>query len=164
VRGRAAAFRKLLGRTVCPVSGALLISCFTAAVEAADDNPIGEAQKVFKQYMELERAYDPAQGELFTPTATIKDTRIYQDGTSKVLTWTGEHYKLIIKAQLPVSKARNEQFVYSQVSYAREGNNVRIKCNRYSPQKKTGGPLELLVAPVSRGCWKIVEETCQIQP
>ena len=119
---------------------------------------------MFRQYTDLEHAYDPALSELFSPGATIKDTRIYQDGSNKLLTWTGDNYKLIIKARLPVAKVRNEQFVYSQVSYTREGNNVRIKCLRYSPQKKIGGPLEMLVAPNGKNSWKIIEEICQSQP
>ncbi len=138
-----------------------LVTCASPAL--ADDPAVTEAQKLFKQFTELEHAYDPAQGELYSPTAVIKDTRIYQDGHNNTLTWTGDSYKQIIKAQLPVAKARNEQNVYSQVSYSREGNNVRIKCSRFSALKKFTGPMELLVAPNGKG-WKIIEESCQSQP
>lgn len=133
------------------------------SASAADEPLIVDAQKFFKQYTDLERAYDPSMAELFAPTATIKDTRLYQDGTNKVLTWTGESYKRIIKARLPVAKARSEQFVYSQISFARDGGNVRIKCSRSSSQKKSNTPMEMVVAPGARG-WKILEQISQSQP
>lgn len=136
----------------------------TSGVLSFDDPAIVEAQKLFKQYTDLEHAYDPAQADLFSPTASIKDTHLYQEGPAKTLTWTGENYKLIIKAQLPIAKARGEQYVYSQLSFTREGNNVRIKCSRYSTQKKFAGPLEMLLAPNGKSGWKIIEETCQSQP
>ena len=130
---------------------------------SAEDGAIIEAQKIFKQFVDLERAYDSSQAELFAPTATIRDTRVYQDGQSKTLSWTGDNYKQIIKAQLPVAKARGEQIQYSQVAYAREGNNVRVKCIRYNALRKFSSPLELLIAPNGKG-WKIVEESLQSQP
>jgi hypothetical protein len=153
------------GRRTGWLVATLLAGLFLAgAAIASEDTCILEAQKLFKQYTDLERAYDPSQSDLFSSTAAIRDTRVYQDGTNKLFTWSGENYKLIIKAQMPVSRARGEQYVYSQVTYAREGNNVRIKCNRYSPQKKAGAPLEMLVAPNGKNGFKIVEEICQSQP
>lgn len=129
----------------------------------ADDPSVVEAQKLFKQYVELERSYDPTQADLFAPNAVIKDTRVYQDGQNKVLNWNGESYKQIVKAQLPVSKARAEQFIYSQPAFSREGNNVRLKCTRSSSTKKYAAPLEMVFAPGKNGLWKIVEESMQSQ-
>lgn len=147
----------------------VFVSCVFALasnlfVFAFDDPSIVEAQRLFKQYTDLEKSYDPAQAELYAPTAVIKDTRVYQDGESKTLTWTGENYKQIIKAQLPVARARNEQYVYSQVSYSKEGNNVRVRCTRSLPAKKYSSPLEMVFAPSQKNGLKIVEELCQSQP
>lgn len=146
------------------LSLALLLAVFSASSAAyADDPAILEAQKLFKQFVDSEHNYDPAQAELYAPNATIKDTRVYSDGPSQTLTWNGDNFRAIVKAQLPVAKARGEQNVYSQVNYIREGNNVRIKCIRSSVQKKFSAPMEIVVAPAGKG-WKIVEESCQSQP
>ena len=145
----------------------LLVLLFSGGSSAfAEDLAVLEAQKVFKQYVDLERAYDPAQAELYAPNASIKDTRLYQDGQSKTLTWTGDSYKQIIKAQLPVAKSRNEQYSYQQTSFTHEGNNVRLKCVRVSSTKKYSAPLEIVFAagPKPGTPWKIVEESCQSQP
>ncbi len=129
----------------------------------AEDSAVLEAQKVFKQYVDLERAYDPLQADLFAPNAVIKDTRLYQDGQNKVLTWNGESYKQIIKAQLPVSRARAEQFNYSQAVFSKEGGNVRMKCSRSSSTKRYAAPLEMVFSAGKNGAWKIIEESMQSQ-
>jgi hypothetical protein len=141
----------------------LLTLVSTNSPAKADDPAVVEAQKLFKQYVDSEHNYDPSQAELYAPNANIKDVRVYSDGQSKTLSWTGDNYKQIVKAQLPVAKARGEQNTYSQVNYIREGNNVRIKCVRASVQKKFSAPMEIVVAPVGK-VWKIVEENCQSQP
>jgi hypothetical protein len=131
---------------------------------AADDAATLDAQRIFKQFVDLEHSYDPAQADLYASSAVIKDTRVYQDGPTKTFNWTGDNYKSIIKAQLPVQKARSEQFAYTQVSYAREGNNIRIKCTRTASQRKFSAPFELLLAPAGKQGYKIIEETFQSQP
>lgn len=129
----------------------------------AQETALLEAQKLFKQYTDLERNYDTSITDLYAPDAVIKDTRQYQDGQSKTLTWTGESYKQILKAQIPVAKARGEQYAYSAPAYTREGSGVRIRCTRTLQHKKFSSPLELLTGP-SKGSWKILEEVLQSQP
>lgn len=142
----------------------LLLSFAVAPVSVhADDSSVLEAQKVFKQYVDLEKAYDPLQADLFAPNAVIKDTRLYQDGQNKVLTWNGESYKQIVKAQLPVSRARAEQFIYSQPVFSKEGGNVRMKCTRSSSTKRYAAPLEMVFSAGKNGSWKIIEESMQSQ-
>ncbi|MBX9725430.1 MAG: hypothetical protein K2X81_28795 [Candidatus Obscuribacterales bacterium] len=137
---------------------------FCSLGASADDQSILEAQKLFKQYTDFEHSYDLSQADLYAPNAIIKDTRIYQDGPSKTLTWNGGEYKQILKASLPVAKARNDQYNYSQVAYNKEGSNIRIKCIRYSVSKKYSAPLELVLTPNGKGGYKILEESCQSQP
>lgn len=150
--------------TRLPISVLFLMNFFTGINCYADDQSVMEAQRIFKLYTELERAYDPSQADLFAPNAVIKDTRVYQDGQNKTLTWNGENYKQIVKAQLPVSKARAELFTYSAPTFIHEGNSVRMKCNRSSNTKKFSAPLEMVFAPTAKGAWKIIEESCQSQP
>lgn len=146
---------------VLVLASVLMSPCLEAL---ADDPAIGEAQKLFKQYVDLEKAYDPLQADLYSAQAVIKDTRVYQDGQSKTLTWTGENYKQIIKAQLPVARSRNEQYAYSQINFTKEGANVRVRCMRALPARKYSSPLELLLSPAGKNGWKIIEENCQSQP
>lgn len=151
-------------KSFAALSGLSIVLFLLSPALAFDDPSILEAQRLFKQFVDLERAYDPAQADLYAPQAVIKDTRVYQDGENKTLTWTGDSYRQIIKAQLPVARARNEQFVYSQMSYSKEGNNVRLRCTRSLPSRKFSSPLEMVFAPAQKNGWKIVEETCQSQP
>ncbi|MBX9570063.1 MAG: hypothetical protein K2X77_14280 [Candidatus Obscuribacterales bacterium] len=126
-----------------------------------------EAQKVFKQFSEMERAFDPAVAELFAPNAVVKDVRVYQDGQTKTITWSGTDYKQVLRAGLPVAKIRNDLNTYSAIAYSREGANVRIKGSRHNTLKKYSGPFELVVAPVTangRTSWKIIEEFTQSEP
>ncbi len=131
---------------------------------SADDPAVAEAQRIFKQYSEMEHQYDPLQADLYANAAVIKDTRIYQDGQSKTLNWSGESYKQIVKARMPVLKARNEQFSYSQMSFTREGNNVRVRCQRFNQNKKFSSPVELLIGKTEKNAYKIIEESFQSQP
>lgn len=155
-------FAKLFAGALILFVGALI--SFVNPALAADDAATLDAQRLFKQFVDLEHAYDPAQADLFASSAVIKDTRVYQEGPTKTFNWTGDNYKAIIKAQLPVQKARSEQFAYSQVSYAHEGNNVRIKCTRTSSQRKFSAPFEMVLAPTGKQGYKIIEEIFQSQP
>lgn len=148
------------------VLSALLGLCliFLALPANSEDTAITDAKNFFKLYSEQERNFDPSMADLYAPTATIKDVRIYQDGQNQTLTWTGESYKQIIRAQMPVAKARGEQNLYSQISYQKEPNGIRIKCNRYCSQKKFAAPMELLISSAARGGYKITEAYYQSQP
>ena len=149
-------------RTACLLA---FIAISSGAAHAEDS--VLEAQRVFKQFTDLERTFDPALADLFAPNAVVKDVRIYQDGQTKTITWSGTDYKQVLRAGLPVARLRNDLNTYSQVSFIREGNNVRVKTTRQCQLKKSSGPFEIVVAPTNangRNVWKIVEETAQNEP
>lgn len=140
---------------------------FLASAPAFAEDAIAEGQRIFKQYTEMERAFDPTLSELFAPNALVKDVRIYQDGQTKTITWSGNEYKQVLRAGLPVAKIRNDINSYSGITYTRDGANVRIKGTRHSQLKKYSSPFELVVAPSSangKTTWKIVEELTQSEP
>lgn len=143
------------------LSVALLLCCISKVLA---EDAVVEAQRLFKQYTEMERAFDPSLGELFAPNAVIKDVRVYQDGQTKTITWSGNDYKQVLRAGLPVAKIRNDMNNYSAMTYTRDGANVRIKGTRHSLLKKYSAPFELVVAPSNangKSTWKIVEELTQ---
>lgn len=142
----------------------VLVSFLFCQQSLAQDASVAEAQKLFKQFVEMERTYDPAQAELYSPEAIIKDTRLYNDGQNKTLSWTGESYRPIVRAQMQLARARGEQFNYSQTSFSREGAAVRIKSQRAQLSKKFNSPFEMLVSANKAGVWKITEESFQSQP
>lgn len=141
------------------------LACTMAQVLAEDS--IVEAQRLFKQFSEMERAFDPALAELFSPSAVVKDVRVYQDGQTKTITWTGADYKQVVRAGLPVAKVRNDLNNYTAINYTKEGANVRIKGTRHSLLKKYSSPFELVLAPSTQNgktTWKIIEELTQSEP
>jgi hypothetical protein len=73
-------------------------------------------------------------------------------------------YKELLRQTMPLTKARNDITTYSDVSYALEGSNVRIKATRFSELKKYSSPYSLLVGPTVNGTWQILEELSESKP
>lgn len=149
------------------VFATLMLASTVISLPSKADDSVTEAQKIFKQFTDMERAFDPSLAELFAPNAVIKDIRIYQDGQNKTITWSGNDYKQVLRAGLPVAKVRNDINNYGPPNFVRDGANVRIKTTRNNLLKKTSGPFELVIAPSNingKMQWKIVEETSQSEP
>lgn len=144
-----------------------LLALLNLAAPAKAEDSIAEAQKVFRQFVELEKSFDPSLADLFAPNAVIKDVRVYQDGQTKTITWSGSDYKQVLRAGLPIARARNDVNTYGPANYYRDGNNIRIKTTRQSVLKKYTGPFELVIAPIAnngKSSWKILEEVSQSEP
>jgi hypothetical protein len=133
------------------------------AAIAQSDSATGAARELFNRYVDYEHAFDVAQCDLYAPDAVIKNVRIYPGGQQQVLSFKGAEYKRLLRAALPIAKAKNDFNQYSQVTYSREGSGVRIKCTRFSQLKQYSSPLEMYVAPVG-STWQILSETSQSKP
>lgn len=150
-------------RVLNAISLAFCLTALTLPVAAQSDSATRSARDFFQKYMELERAFDASQCDLYAADAQIKNTRLYPSGQNQVITLTGSEYKRLLRAALPLAKARNDVNQYSAISYQKEGNAVRIKCTRFSQLKQYSSPFELVIAP-SGNSWLITSEASQSKP
>ena len=122
------------------------------------------AKQLFGQYVALGHAYDPGVADLYADEAVIRNRRIYPTGDVREMTVPAPKYKTLIRQVMPLAKARGDRSTYSEVSYAAEGERVRIKASRYSELKNYASPLVLLVGPSASGKWLIYEELSESRP
>ena len=140
----------LLGLTLGPVAA--------AKGPAAPADPIAKAKALFRRYVEMEHAFDPDIIGLYSDDAVIQTHRILQNGQVVPLTIPATRYKQVVRDGMP--KAREKGYVsnYTDDTYAREGNRVRIRVTRYFVPKKYSSPMTLLVGPDATGRWVIFEQ------
>ncbi len=121
------------------------------------------AESVFAQYQARERAFDTSVADLYCDTALIRNVRTYPDGQQRTLELPAAKYKELIRAAMPLAKAKGDFSTYSEVKFTPEGENVRITATRYSESKKYSSPISLLVGSCGIG-FGILEELSQSQP
>jgi hypothetical protein len=135
------------------------------ALDGAHADPsLDAARQLFDRYVALEHAFDPAVAALYSDDAIIRNQRTYPMGQVRELTMPAPKYKELIRAAMPLAKARGDTSTYSEVRYVAEGDRVRITATRFSNLKKYSSPLSLLVGPSDAGDWLIYEELSQSQP
>ena len=127
-------------------------------------DPLADARTLFEQYASLEQAYDPAVADLYSDHAVIRNKRTYPDGNVRTLELPAIKYKELIRVSMPAAKAIGDYSTYSGVTFAQEGNNVRVSATRYSVRKKYTSQMSLLVAHEDGGPWLIIEELGESQP
>jgi hypothetical protein len=128
------------------------------------EDSVARAKELWERYVALERAFDPAAAELYADDAKIENTRTYPTGQKRTLTVPAADYRKLIRAALPLAKARGDTNTYSDVKYTAEGERIRITCTRFSELKKYSSPLSLLVGAAVDGKWLIFEEISESQP
>jgi hypothetical protein len=136
----------------------------TAAAQGLSADARAKAEQVWNRYVALEAAFDPAVADLYADTAVIRNKRTYPTGQVRELTVPAAQYKTLIRAAMPLAKARNDLNRYSGCTYAAEGVRVRIACARFSVVKNYTSPISLLVGPGPTGGWLIFEEISESQP
>lgn len=134
--------------------------CVCAVVAA----PLDDAKTLFDRYVQLESEFDPALADLYADNAVIKNTRRYPDGQVRELSIPAPQYRDLIRAAVPVAKARGDRSSYSDVAFVEESGGVRITGTRFSHLKRYSSPISLLVAPNASGRWLIQEELSESQP
>lgn len=143
----------------------VLLVCMPFVADAAEDaSALAAAKQLFARYVQLEKDFDPKVADLYSDDATIQNRRTYPGGRVKVLTLPATRYKEIIRAAMPLAKAKNDRSSYSEVVYTVEGDGIRIKARRYSELKKYSSPISLLVRTNDAGVWLIFEELSESQP
>jgi hypothetical protein len=150
--------RQLVNTSIVPLVAILPL---TGSLQAHAGSP---AQSVFASYQSLERAFSPDVADLYCDTAVIRNVRTYPDGQQRTLEMPASKYKALIRAAMPLAKAKGDYSTYSKVAYAPEGENVRITATRYSVVKQYSSPISLLVGSCNGGDWALLEELSQSQP
>lgn len=138
-----------------------MLFCVSSTISAAE---FTQAKLFFKDFMSLEKRFDPKVAELYSDKAQISMTRLYPDGSQRQMSLTGSQYKPLLRSAMPLAKARGDSSRYDQIVYSQESNGVRIRMRRYSELKKYYSPYSLLVAEESKGQWRIIEEIAQMRP
>ncbi len=141
-----------------------LLLTITVASGLASTDDLDKAKALFKQYVALETAYDPAVADLYVENAVIRNKRIYPTGQVRELTIPAAQYKTLIRTAMPLAKARGDYSTYSETSFTQEGQNVRIRAIRFSVLKQYSSPISILIGPDSSGMWAIFEELSESQP
>jgi hypothetical protein len=134
---------------------AFLALCQSAA---AKDDPIAQAKAFFQRYVELEHAFDPAQADLYSDKAVIKNKRFTADGKVVPVTLPAIQYKNAVRAGMAKARSRGDVATYTNDTYTLEGDKVRIHVTRYLALKKYSSPMSMLVGPDASGQWLIFEE------
>ncbi len=124
---------------------------------------VGPAQALFARYQSLERSFNPSVADLYCDTAVIRNVRTYPGGQQRTLELDAPKYKALIRASMPLAKAKGDYSTYTKVAYSPAGKNVRITATRHSVLKQYSSPISLLVGSCN-GKWRIMEELSRSQP
>lgn len=141
-----------------PVLALALGQIAAAKGPAAQADPIAKARALFRRYVEMEHGFDPAIVDLYSDQAVIQNRRILPSGQVIPLTIPTTRYKQVVRDGM--SEARRKGYVsnYTDDTYTREGNRVRIRVTRYFVPKQYSSPMSLLVGPDATGRWVIFEQ------
>jgi hypothetical protein len=132
-----------------------------AIKEAPPKDPkVAGAKEAFEKFVRLSQACDPAVAGAYSDAAKIAITAIYPDGTKKEMALSGVQAKAIIPQAVAEAKRKGDIDDFSEVTYAVEGEHVRVKAKKFNRLKKYTAPVEFLFGP-ERGEWKIFEEVNQ---
>lgn len=143
--------------------GILLCSISFTLSWAQEDVQLEAAKQLFAQFVDLEKAYDTKIADLYADDALIKSRRAYPMGAPRDTIIPAPTYKASLRQLTATAKSHGERNTYSQVSYTREGESVRIDASRFSELKKRTSPISLLVGRNANGKWLIYEELSESQ-
>lgn len=140
---------------------ALLLLAIPAFAQDSDAKLAG-AKALFEKIVTLDQAYDPASADLYADAAVIRHT-VTDSVTEKKrqVDLAGLQYKKMIRDYIGKAKDDGEANTYSDVTYAEEGNGVRITATRYDVKRKYSSPISFLVKPDYAGNWMIHEEIAE---
>lgn len=130
-----------------------------ASGEISSEAAIAAAKALFQKYVALERAFDPAQGNLYAPNAQV----IMLGIQGQKVSFDGAMMKDMIKKSMPLAKVRNDTAEYTNVTYTADGPYVTIKCTRHSNLKNYDAPHLIVVASRDQKNWFIVQEVARPQ-
>lgn len=137
----------------------ILVACTTLIAFAthafADDQQI-KAKQLFDKYVALERSFNPAIADLFSPNSKIKLIDISRRPT-QVVSPSPQEFRKLLPAGMAMAKEERDIDTYVNVEYAVTGANVTITGRRVCQDEKRPMPFSFLVGPDKHGNWVILE-------
>lgn len=153
----------VLGKT--RVASVLLVAAALALQpSSARSSPEDDARAAFEAYVRLGHQYDPAAADFYSDDATIRNLRRYPTGQTRELGMTGKQYKDLIRAAMPMARARGDKSDYRDCTYRADGGAVRVHCERYSRLKGYASPYRALLKRAPSGEWLIHDEYSESRP
>ncbi|MCD6024253.1 MAG: hypothetical protein K0Q91_1169 [Fibrobacteria bacterium] len=156
--------KKLSVRVAIALVMGMVLDDSSAATTAGKKVLVANAEALFKNFVELEHAYDPAVADLYSDSALITNKRTYPTGQVREMSMPATQYKAIIRKWMPLAKSRGDRSTYSECMYTALEKRVRIQCTRFSELKKYSSLYILVVGPDSAGKWLILEEFSESRP
>lgn len=141
----------------------LLPFLLASAACAADSAQIIAAKTVFKDFKALSDNFDVRVAELYAKDAVIQNTRYYSTGQTKTIKLSGEQYKHMLIATMPMARAQADKDTYTKESYKQEGERVRVTAMRHSGLKNYDSWFVILLEKRGND-WLIVQEQSQSRP
>jgi hypothetical protein len=142
---------------------AVVLASGAAGCQARPVTPEGQAKAFFERYRDLETRYDPAIADLYADSAIVRKFMLRSSGdTLYGFVTTGAMFKSSFRDDAAAAKGRGARNRYSDVSYTRDGNHVRVTMRRY--QEPPGVELGQIwwVGPGAEGEWRIWKELAQV--
>lgn len=141
-----------------------ILGGWTGRAADSEVESIERAKGLFEEYVELEKAFDPAVADLYSDEAVITNRRTYPTGQVRELAIPAVPYKELLRQAMPLAKQLSDTNRYSDCSYRSLGEKVEIKCQRFAERKKYTSPIRLVVGPAATGKWVIHEEHSESIP
>jgi hypothetical protein len=148
-----------------PILTLALILGLTAVVHAQAIAP-DEARRFFERYVALGDAYDVAIAELYLDTSRITSLRrgpvASQD---RMLEIDGARWRGMVRAAMPVARARGDRSEFRNVRMEPAGEQVRVRAERYAVVKcYWDRAYSMLIGRGPDGGLRIVAEHFETQP
>ena len=121
------------------------------------------AKKLFETLQLKSDAFDSSVADCYADHATMKNTRHYPDGRTRVLEMTGAKYKKMLRAAMPLAKAREDRSEFRDVAYEEADGVIVVTASRWSVLKQYESPY-LAHIEVVEGVAKIVKEETESKP
>jgi len=102
--------------------------------------------------------YDPGLADLYADEALIKQRRKMPMGEPQDVMIPAAKYKTLLRQNIATAKARGDRSTYSDVTYTREGEFIRIDALRSTEMSKRITPFSIVVGQSPSGTWLIYEE------
>ena len=140
---------------------AILACLAITALAWAQDADTEAAKQFLAQYAALENAYDPALSDLYADDALIKQRRSMPMGEPRDVMIPASKYKTLLRQNIEMAKAGGDRSTYSDVTYTREGEFIRIDALRHSEMNKRTTPFSIVIGRSPSGNWLIYEEVSE---
>jgi hypothetical protein len=150
--------------TVSIIALALVLGS-TAVVHAQAVAP-DEARRFFERYVTLGDAYDVAVADLYLDTARITSLRRGPaPSQDRMLEIDGARWRGMVRAAMPVARARGDRSEFRGVRMEPAGEQVRVRAERYAVVKcYWDRGYSMLIGRGPDGGLRIVAEHFETQP